>query len=291
MRTTQRPTPTSGLTRDLRPEELAAYWRDGAAIVPGILPLDWIDALREATDELMADPATPGMDFAAGNGPRFFTLTYAWRYHPTFADWALRGPLIELSRQVLPGARSLTHFFDQIFAREAGATKTTPFHQDQPYSPATEPDHYFRHWVPLEVVTADSGAVRYLRGSHRGPTYRARSFDEANVVASLYDNAEYFEVLPDFAASYDSHDWLVGEVEPGDVILHHPGAVHGTLPATRLVSRRAITNVYADEQVRWAPHPGDGFQNEALMGHQPMPEISPGDPLQCELFPRVWTAD
>jgi len=69
------------------------------------------------------------------------------------------------------------------------------------------------------------------------------------------------------------------------VILHHPGAVHGTLPATRPGSRRAITNVYADEQVLWAPHPGDGFQNEALMGHQPMPELSPGDPLECELFP------
>lgn len=290
MRTTPRPCPISGLTRDLHPDELAAYWRDGAAIVRGILPLDWIDALREATEELMADPATPGVDFAAGRGPRFFTLTYAWRYHPTFAEWALRGPLIELTRQVLPRARTLTHFFDQIFAREAGATKQTPFHQDQPYSPATEPDHYFRHWVPLDVVTARSGAVRYLRGSHRGPTYRARSFDAGNAVASLYDNAEYFEVLPDFEADYDSYDWLVGEVAPGDVILHHPGTVHGTLPAAEAVPRRAVTNVYADELVRWAPHPGDGFQNQALMGHQPMPELSPGEPLECDLFRRVWSA-
>jgi ectoine hydroxylase-related dioxygenase (phytanoyl-CoA dioxygenase family) len=286
----QRSCPASGLRREVAPDELAAYWRDGAAIVRGILPLDWIAALREATAELMADPATPGLDFAAGDGPRFFTLTYAWRYHPTFAEWALRGPLVDLTRQVLPGARTLTHFFDQIFAREAGATKQTPFHQDQPYTPATEPDHYFRHWVPLDVVTAQSGAVRYLRGSHRGPTYRARSFDAGNAVAARYDNAEYFDVLPDFEAVYDQHEWLVGEVEPGDVILHHPGTVHGTLPATEAVPRRAITNVYADELVRWAPHPGDGFQNEALMGHQPMPELAPGDRLDCDLFRRVWSA-
>jgi len=174
---------------------------------------DWIDALREATDELMADPATPGMDFAAGNGPRFFTLTYAWRYHRRSADWALRGRLIELSGRCAGGAVADPFFFDQIFAREAGATKTTRSTRTSPIARRRAFDHFFRNWVPLEVVTTDSGAVRYLRGSHRGPTYRARSFDEANAVASLYDNAEYFEELPDFAASYDSYDWLVGAVE------------------------------------------------------------------------------
>ncbi|MGQ0845566.1 MAG: phytanoyl-CoA dioxygenase family protein [Sporichthyaceae bacterium] len=279
------------LKRALRAEEIEAYWRDGAAIVRDVVPLEWIEALRGATDELMTDPAVPGVDYAAGNGPRFFTLTYAWRYHPVFRDWALRGPMIDLARQVLPQARTMTMFFDQIFAREAGATKTTPFHQDAPYTPATEPDHYFRQWVPLDVVTPGSGAVRYLRGSHRGPTYRARSFDEANAVAAQYDTAERFLPLPDFAASYAEYEWLVGEVEPGDVVLHHPGTVHGTLPATEAVPRRAVTTIYADDEVRWDPHEGNAFHNETLMGHQPWPELAAGDRLACELFPRVWSAE
>ena len=283
-------TPTSGLTRDLTAAERDAYWRDGAAIVRGILPLDWVDALRAATEDLMSDPAVPGLDYAADGGPRFFTLTYAWKYHPTFRAWALAGPLVDLSRQVLPEAVALNLFFDQIFAREAGSSKTTPFHQDAPYTPVTGEDHYFRTWVPLDVVTARTGAVHYPRGSHRGPVYQARSFDASNAVAERYSGATYFAPLPDFEAEYDAHDWLVGEVEPGDVILHHPGTVHGSRPATEAVPRRAVTTIYADEHVRWDPHPGNAFHNEALMGHQAMPDLTAGARLDCPLFPRVWTA-
>jgi len=162
MRTTQRPTPSSSphprpaprRTRQLLAGRGGDRARDPAAGLDRCV----------ARGHRRADgrPGHAGHGLRGGNGPRFFTLTYAWRYHPTFADWALRGPLIELSRQVLPGARSLTHFFDQIFAREAGATKTTPFHQDQPYSPATEPDHYFRHWVATRGGDRGLGAVRYL---------------------------------------------------------------------------------------------------------------------------------
>lgn len=280
----------AGLTRNIRPHELQAYWRDGAVILRDIVALSWIERLRVATEDLMADPATPGLDYADDGGPRFFTLTYAWRYHPTFRDWALNGPLIALTRQVLPNASTLNLFFDQIFAREAGSTKTTPFHQDAPYIPVTGVDHHLRHWVPLDVVTAGSGAVHYLKGSHRGPTYRARSFDPKNSVANSYDTAEEFLELPDFEASYDEHEWLVGAVEPGDVILHHPGTVHGSRPATEIVPRRAITTNYVDDQVRWEDRPGHAFYNEALMGHQPFPDITAGEQIRGELFPRVWTA-
>ena len=281
--------PAAGLSRDLRADEYDAYWRDGAVIVRGILPLEWIEELRTAIDEVMADPEIPGLDYAADGGPRFFTLTFGWKYHPTLRAWALGGPLVDLSRQVLPRSRSLCHFLDQIFAREAGSAKTTPFHQDEPYTPLAGRDHYFRHWVPLDGVTAGSGAVHYLRGSHRGPIYRARSFDESNQIADRYAGADYYVPLPDFDATYERYDWLIGEVEPGDVILHHPGTVHGSRTATEFVPRRAITNIYADEQAVWHPHPGNAFHNEALMGHQPMPALAAGDPPDtCDLFPRVW---
>jgi hypothetical protein len=39
--------------------------------------LDWVDALRLATEDVMSDPAAPELDDAADGGPRFFTLTDA----------------------------------------------------------------------------------------------------------------------------------------------------------------------------------------------------------------------
>lgn len=279
--------PTDGLVRDVAQHELANYERGGAAILRAILPMSWVTALRSATDRLMHAEGMPSMDFAGGDGPRFFTLIYPWRMDPVHRAWALHGPGVELARQVLAPTRKLNLYFDQIFAREVGSRKVTPFHQDQPYTSLTG-SQIVRLWVPLDVVDTGNGAVHYLKGSHRGPIYRARSFKESNPVASVYDSAADFEPLPDFNAEYDRHQWLVGECEPGDVILHHPRTVHGSPANVARTSRRATTLVYAGEDVRWAPHPGAASNNTELMGHVPIPDLAPGDRLDSDLFPVVW---
>jgi ectoine hydroxylase-related dioxygenase (phytanoyl-CoA dioxygenase family) len=276
-----------GLLRPVTADELAAYDRDGAAVLRGIVPLEWIDALRTATERLMAAPDLPSVDYAAGTGPRFWTLTYAWRLDPVFRAWALDGPLVEIARHVLRGTRHVNFLFDQIFAREAGSAKVTPFHQDQPYLPLTG-TRILRLWVPFDEVGPHNGTVHYLKGSHRGPVYRARSFDSSNAIAQAYDGAA-FEPLPDFAAAYDRHDWLVGECGPGDVILHHPRTVHGSPANVAGSPRRAVAMFYVGDDVRWDPHPANGFNNSELMGHE-RPDLPPGAPVDCELFPRVWTA-
>jgi ectoine hydroxylase-related dioxygenase (phytanoyl-CoA dioxygenase family) len=279
--------PGSDLVRPLRDGERAAYRRDGAAVVAGILPLEWVDALRVATERLMARTDLPCVDYAGG-GPRFWTLAYPWRLDPVFKAWALHGPLVDLARQVLPEARSLNFLFDQIFARERGTSKVTPWHQDQPYLPLTG-DQVLRIWVPLDTVTVDTGAVQYLKGSHLGPIYQARSFDPSNDVADRYDSAG-FAPRPDFDATYHEHEWLIGEVEPGDVVLHHPRTVHGTVPNVAAADRRAVAAFYCGDTTRWDPHPGNGFHNRELMGHEPIPDLAPGGPIDCALFPRVWTS-
>lgn len=278
-----------GLVRDLRPEEFAAYERDGAAIVRGVLALEWVDALSAAVDRLMATDGIPAVDFAAGQGPRFFSMVYASLFDPVIRAWAVEGPLVDLARQVLPRATRLNFYFDQIFAREVGAAKVTPFHQDLPYMPLSG-TQIIRFWVPLDSVGLDNGAVQYLKGSHRGPVYRARSFDQTNPVAAAYDAASEFEPLPDFAADYDRHEWLVGECEPGDVLLHHPRTVHGSPANVASRRRRGLATMYTGDDVRFRPRPASADANTALTGHVPKPDLAPGDPIDCALFPRVWTA-
>jgi len=282
-------TPAAGLIRELRAEERAAYERDGAAVVRGILPLEWVEALGAAVDRLMAAEGMPAVDFAAGDGPRFFSLIHSSMFDPVIKAWGLRGPLVDLARQVLPEATLLNFYFDQIFAREEGASKVTPFHQDFPYMSLTGAQ-IIRFWVPLDSVDLDNGAVQYLKGSHRGPVYRARSFDETNAVASAYDTAAEFEPLPDFAAEYDRHDWLIGSCEPGDVLLHHPRTVHGSRANVATRRRRGLATMYTGDDVRYAPRPSSAAANSALTGHVPQPDLAPGDPIDCDLYPRVWTA-
>jgi ectoine hydroxylase-related dioxygenase (phytanoyl-CoA dioxygenase family) len=208
-------------------------------------------------------------------------------FDDAFKAWAVRGPLRDVAHQVLTDANTITFFYDQIFTKEPGATKRTPWHQDLPFLPLRG-EQLIRIWVPLDRVTVDGGAVHYLRGSHRwGVIYHPIGFKNIPIITDTYVDSPYQD-MPDFEAEYDAHDWLVGEAEPGDLLLHHPRTVHGSLGNATDNYRRAITSFYAGDAVTWNPHKANMFNNKSLTGHVSAPDLEPGGPLECAMFPRVW---
>lgn len=281
--------PSAGLVRPLRDAERAAYERDGAAIVRGVIPPDWVDYLRAGVARLMARPDPSSQNYAVAGRPRFFAQAFPWLLDGAFRRWALHGPLTQLARQAMPAARSLTFFYDQVFAKEPGSATRTPWHQDIPYLPLAG-DQLLRIWVALDPVTVDNGAVHYLKGSHRwGVVYHPIGFKQTPATTDAYRDSR-FTVPPDFDAAYDRYDWLVGEAEPGDVLLHHPWTVHGSRERRTTRVRRAVANLYAGDTVTWDPHPANMFRNTDLAGHVQAPDLVAGGPIECDLFPRVWAA-
>lgn len=148
---------------------------------------------------------------------------HARRAEPPFRVWVLDAALIGLTRQVLPGASCITVYFDQIVGRGPVSGALMPLNRDSPYIPVMG-DQVLRLSVPLDVVTVGNGAVRYLLGSHRGPVVRP--------------------------------EWLVGECEPGDVILHHPRTVHGTVENVAREYSRVVASTYCARGLRAVPEPG-----------------------------------
>lgn len=281
--------PKVGLLRPLEDGERAAYERDGAAIVRGIVPPEWIELMREAVTRLMERPDPSSQNYAAEGQPRFFAQAFPWLLDDAFKAWVLYGPLAELAHQAMPEARSINFFYDQIFAKEPGTSTRTPWHQDVPYLPLAG-DQVLRVWVALDPVTTENGAVHYLRGSHRwNVIYHPIGFKPIAEITDAYRDSQFAD-QPDFEADYDRYDWLVGEAEPGDVMLHHPCTVHGSREKVTTRFRRAVTNMYAGDRVTWNPHPANMFKNKNLTGHVEMPDLEAGGPIDCELFPRVWTA-
>ena len=153
--------PDAGLIRPVSDEERAAYERDGAAIVRGVIPPEWVDYMRDAVTRLIDESDPSSQNYADDGDPRFFSLTFPWMFHDAFKAWAIHGPLKDVARQVLTDAREIIFFYDQIFAKEPGATKRTPWHQDLPFLPV-KGDQQIRIWVPFDTVTADGGAIHYL---------------------------------------------------------------------------------------------------------------------------------
>lgn len=269
--------PHRGALRRVTEKERDIYTRDGAAKLKGILPVEWVDYMRQAVTRLMKSSHPASQNYAAPGEPRFFGHSFPWLLDDAFNAWAIHGPLKDLARQVMTDVTSLNFFYDQVFVKEPHATKPALWHQDYPYFPL-KGDQILRFWVPLDRVTARSGAVHYLKGSHTwGVVYHPRGYKAIS------------EYQPDFDAEYDKHDWLIGEVEPGDVLLHHPKIVHGSHGNTTNRFRRALTNIYTGNLVTWDPHPANMFNNKDQTGHVEVPDLEPGQPIDCDLFPRVWS--
>jgi hypothetical protein len=283
--------PTSGLVRPVSDDERRAYQVDGVALLSGIMPTDWLDYLRDGVDRLMARSDSSSQNYADDGEPRFFGQSWPWLLDDAFKDWALHGPVKDVARQIMPEIRSLNFFYDQIFAKEPGTSKATPWHQDFSYLPL-KGDQILRIWVPLDRVTADGGAVHYLKGSHSwGTVFRPTPFKNISTIVDAYTDPPFdYAEPPDFDADHDKYDWLVGEVELGDAIVWQVLTVHGSGPNATGNMRRAITSVYTGDQVTWYPHSANMFKNLDFAGHVQMPDLEPGGPIDCELFPRVWTA-
>lgn len=206
--------PTAGLTRRLSDDERDDLRRDGVVVVRGILTAEWITTMLAATDRVMTDVAAMG--------------EREHREMPPFRAWALDAPLVGLTRQALPGASAVTVYVDQIVGQVPGSDELLAVNREAPYVPVMG-KQVVRMSVPLDTVKAESGAIRYLRGSHRGPG--------------------------------PGDDWLVAECDVADVVLHHPRTIHGSAGSGPRDHRRVIASAYGAD-LRKAPQPADDLLRE-----------------------------
>jgi len=283
---------SSGLLRALSDEEIEGYQIDGAYAVRGIVPLDWIEYMREAVDDVLADPGPFGHNFNDKDKPgRFFGDLFTWLSNDRFRRLVLDSPLVEMAASAMRSS-SVNFFYDQLLVKEPGTDSRTPWHHDLPYWPL-KGTQIVSIWLPLDPVSPDNGVVTYIKGSHRwGRWFRPEPFGtETPEEMPGYDEADFSfpdcEPIPDFDADADQYEFITWTLEPGDCILHHPLTVHGA-PGnrTRDRRRRAIAMRYTGDDARFDPRPG------TFTSYMPPPVgdpgIAAGDPLTCEVFPRIW---
>jgi hypothetical protein len=276
--------PGDGLLRNVTDDERDTYVRDGVVRLQQIIPGSWIHYLTDAVARLMTDVHDTSQNYTPPGEHRFFSQAFPRFIDPAFNAWALHGPTKHIAAQIHPEVATLRFFYDQVFAQEPGAARGAPYHQDYPYLPI-DGYHYFRIWVPLDPVTADGGAVRYLKGSHRGPIYRPRSFSGNPNIVALYETSPYLEA-PDFG-NYGDQAWFVGEAQPGDALLHHPKTVHGSPPNNTRRFRRAVTTIFVGDDVVWDPRAGTAFDHIGGIGTFDVPSMPAGEPVDGQLFPVV----
>lgn len=266
------------IARDITQQEIDAFNADGAVCLRGLFDGEWIERLRAAVDEVMASPGPFGARYGkAADKGTFFGDMYVWTFNETFRDFVHDSPAARIAGEIM-AARKVNFFYDHLLVKEPGSSAPTPWHHDLTYW-CVDGSQVCSLWLPLDAVDRASGAVEYVRGSHRwGRRFEPTDFIEGD----LFKNGT-LEEIPDIDAHRERYDIVSWDTGPGDCILHHALTVHGAPGNDSTRRRRALAT-------RWTGDDAVYVERKGMSKPIRHPGLTPGDPMDCDLFPVVWRA-
>ncbi len=259
---------THGLVRLPTATEIETFWVDGAIVLRGVIDPEVVLALEPHVMALldereMADMTAMGDGLAAageavlrdpqpGRG-RFISGVDHWLTHPEFAAFACSSAVPAIVATLLRSPK-LNLWEDSVLVKQPGTGERTAWHQDLSYFHVTG-DQLCTTWIPLDHVDASSGAMSFVRGSHRWSTvYRPNLF-----VSTMPIPGTEGDVVPDIEAlaARGEVDIVQWELGPGDISVHHAGTLHAAGPNTTPDRwRRAISIRYCGDDARYHFRPG-----------------------------------
>lgn len=267
-------------------EELAtAYWRDGVAVARGLLDESWMALVAAGIERNLRNPGPNGHHHFAGTPRSFLDDHCNYEAIPEYRMLTEWSPLVATVAAVLDTER-LWLFYDQIFVKDApeGEARRTPWHQDSTYW-ITGGRQLAGAWITLDDTPAEE-SLEFVRGSHLGPTHAGSAFDYRDDTAPYADPAEGRPRLPDIEADRDAFDIVSFGTERGDVVLFHPGVLHGGGATTTSAGRRTLSLRFFGDDVVYDPpgRPAPRYPGIAAL-------LVPGEPLRGPWFPQVHPPD
>lgn len=278
----------ANLLRDITTEEIAAYEENGAHILRGVLPAEWIEFMREAIERILTNPGNASVEYTPqGRKGRYYGDFFIWWRDAAFKAFMKDSPLPELAAQVMK-AKTLNFFYDQLLVKEPNTAEPTPWHQDISYWPVRG-NKVMSVWVPFDPADEESGVVVYVKGSHKwGKVYAPHAFGDKSGFGEIYAKAG-LEPLPDIEENRDQYEVLSWEMEPGDVLIHHPRTLHYAAGNSSTTGRRrGLALRYLGEDAVFDDRPGTFLENRKVMETIPSIKLKDGEAFSGELFPRVW---
>jgi len=279
--------------RSVTQEEVDTFWRDGVVCLRGIIEPARVLAMAGPLSAMLDTPELANLTAmgdalaASGNSVlrdaeantkkgRFVAGVDHWISHEEFADFALRSCLPIVAATILQSSK-VNLWEDSVLAKEPGTAEQTAWHQDLPYF-HVEGKNVCTMWCPLDHVTQDSGAVKFVKSSHLWPdVYRPNFF-----VSNMSIPGSPGEDVPDIDAmsAEGSCEILTFETQPGDVTIHHARTIHGAGANTSDRWRRAISLRYCGDNVVYQKRPGTPLKAHHV-------NFVAGEPLHTDDCPAV----
>lgn len=176
-----------------------------------------------------------------GNDRHKTHLLYTW------ADEIVRHPRILDAVEDIIGPNILC-WTTNLFVKEAGSPAFVSWHQDSTYWGLYPDDAVVTAWVALTPATVESGAMRFLPGSHHSDQIvHEDTFDADN----LLSRGQVARVEIDDDATVDV------VLQPGEISLHHIRMLHDSGPNRANFRRIGLAVRYIPPYVRQTKIPED----------------------------------
>lgn len=262
------------------------YERDGVICVRRVIDMLLVERLREAVVQVLDAPNamsqnSEGVDSSASTMKARYRQGFnGWEQSEAYREFVFDSAVPRVAAQVMR-SKTLRVIYDQTLVKEPGTTVPVKWHHDLPFWPFTG-RQICSVWVALDVVTEESGAVHYLRGSHkRRQMYRPPDLDKPELLAMNIANLDLPQA-PNYFADPNA-DLLFWDMEPGDALVFSARTLHGSGANRRNDRfRRAIAPRYAGDDARYV----EGMHVLNLSFKQ-QPALRTGSPLDDPNFPAV----
>jgi ectoine hydroxylase-related dioxygenase (phytanoyl-CoA dioxygenase family) len=249
-----------------------AYRRDGVVHLPAALDAAALADALAAYEWSLANPGPGATRFAQATASTFLNDLYNPRCLEGYRAMLEASPIPAIVAG-LWDAPDVWFMYEQVFLKEGGETRRTPWHQDSSYL-AVAGEHLAVAWICFDAQDA-AGSLEFVRGSHRGQLYNGSRFELGDDTAPI-NPASPLPRLPDIEAerTVDANAWdtVAWPVEPGDLVVFHPATLHGGAPTHPGGRRRTLTLRFFGTDAIYDQRPGrvgprvDGFHQRLRQG-------------------------
>jgi ectoine hydroxylase-related dioxygenase (phytanoyl-CoA dioxygenase family) len=261
------------------------FRENGAVCLRNAFNDHWIDQLCKGVKRNIANPSKFFQTLDSSQGESTFVMDYnAWQTIPEYENVVRNSPIGEIAG-VLMGWDEVNFIEDNIFCSRDGQSVPTLWHQDASYYEIA--GAICSVWIPLDEIEQDD-CIATVAGSHNwGRTFLPTSFNGKR--EKLYNDAPSipapYERMLDIDSELDKHTILRWDMKVGDCIALDGRVIHGKFRSDTGKSLRRVTLRFVGQDAYWDKNDDLPWQ-EMEMGHG---SLKPGDRLNCELFPLVWS--
>ena len=277
-------------------DSLRKEFRDnGVVFIGGALDRDTMRMAEEAYNWSLAHPSPGAGNFQGKDSAAVFYQDLANpNALPAYRSMLERSPIADIAAD-LWDAPDVWFMYEQVFLKQGGESRRTPWHQDASYLPV-DGSRIAVVWITFEKV-AKENSLELVRGSHRGILYNGSRFDPDDDTAPLYEQGT-LPRLPNIEGERAKWDIVSWAVEPGDVLVFHPAMLHGGAPTSPSNRRRTLSLRFFGDDAVYTPRVG----GRSAATEPPIPEnpdvprsvfaklperLSPGDPFRHPDFPKL----